>query len=187
MDPAHNLDGAREKADDAAEVNVDSDVFELVNQRAADDEFAPGMLVSDNIRLGAMLGAGGMGNVWIAEHLGLDTPVAVKFMSKDLAEDPGCVARFGAEAKLAARIKSPHVVSILDFATTVAKIPYIVMELLDGEDLEVRLRGGKKVGLEDSSRILVQICKALASAHELGVVHRDIKPDNVFLAKHDGE
>src|SRR5256885_10553150 len=119
--------------------------------------------------------------------MGLETPVAVKFMSKDLAEDPGCVARFAAEAKLAARIKSPHIVGILDFSTTTSGIPYIVMELLEGEDLEVRLRGDKKLGLEDASRVLVQICKALTSAHELGVVHRDIKPDNILLTTHDGE
>src|SRR5579859_5062777 len=99
MDPAQNLERVNEGVENDVDVKVDSDVFELVNRHAADGELAPGVLISDNIRLGALLGQGGMGNVWVAEHMGLETPVAVKFMSKDLAEDPGCLVRFGAEAK----------------------------------------------------------------------------------------
>src|SRR5262249_35927819 len=132
-------------------------------------------------------GVGGMGNVWLADHAGLETRVAVKFMSEDLARDPGCVARFAAEAKLAARLKSPHVVNILDYATTAGGVPYIVMESLEGADLDLRMQGGRTLGLEDTSRVLVQVCKALANAHELGIVHRDIKPENVFVTQHDGE
>ena len=93
----------------------DSDIFDRVSRRLASiNDLAPGVRISDNIRLVSLLGTGGMANVWIAEHAGLDTRVAVKFMSGDLASDPECVARFGQEAKLAARIKSAHVVNILD-------------------------------------------------------------------------
>jgi serine/threonine-protein kinase len=192
MDPAHQIysdrvnDPRDEAVDDEMEV-VDSDVFDLVNRHGSDVAFVPDAQISDNIRLLSLLGTGGMGNVWLAEHGGLETRVAVKFMSTDLAGDPACIARFAGEAKLAARIKSPHVVNILDFATTPSNIPFIVMELLDGEDLEARIRGGRALSLEDSSRIVVQLCKALSKAHALGIVHRDIKPDNVFLADQEGE
>jgi serine/threonine-protein kinase len=171
-----------------AGVEGDSDVFDLVSRHAQGSaDLAPGVRVSTNIRLIALLGAGGMGNVWLAHHGSLETQVAVKFMSSELESDAALAARFGTEARLAARIKSPHVVTILDYATTARGVPYIVMELLEGEDLETRLRGGRRLGLEESSRVLVQICKALSKAHALGIVHRDIKPDNVFLVDHEGE
>jgi len=112
--------------------------------------------------------------------------VAVKFMSGELADDPEWVARFGQEAKLAARIKSAHVVNVLDYATTPAGLPYIVMELLLGTDLEMRFQAGAPLSFEESSRVLVQICKALAKVHAFGIVHRDIKPENVFLSDNDG-
>jgi serine/threonine-protein kinase len=79
------------------------------------------------------------------------------------------------------------VVNILDYATTPTGLPYIVMELLEGEDLEARIRGDRTLCLEDSSRVFVQICKALTKAHALGIVHRDIKPENVFLFDHEGD
>ena len=152
------------------------------------DELAvqPGNRISHNIRVIQRLGAGGMGQVWLADHVGLDTQVAVKFMTKELASDPSVVARFAREAKLVARIKSPHVVQIFDFATTPTGIPFIVMELLEGQSLETKIRE-RGISLEETSRILVQLLKALGRAHALGIVHRDIKPDNVFLIDHDGD
>jgi len=153
----------------------------------AEHGLAPGMRITDNISLVHLLRAGGMGDVWLADHAGLGTQVAVKFMSKELAADPALVARFGHEAKLVARIKSPHVVEIFDYATTSDGIPCIVMELLEGETLEARMQSGRALTLEEASRMLVQICKALGRAHALGVVHRDIKPDNVFLLENEGE
>jgi serine/threonine protein kinase len=188
MDPARHIRGEPHSSEAAVDVRVDSDVFDLRCRRlASTDELAPGVRISENIRLRSLLRTGGMANVWIAEHAGLETRVAVKFMSGQLATNAGYVARFRAEAKIAARIKSPHVVNILDYAISPAGLPYIVMELLEGEDLEMRLRSASPLSFEDSSRVLVQICKALAKAHALGIVHRDIKPDNVFLVAHEGE
>jgi serine/threonine protein kinase len=192
MAPSHHVRRVTESSEDAVDVQLgiraDSDIFELVDRRlASTDDLAPGVRISENIRLVSLLRAGGMANVWIAEHAGLEMQVAVKFMSGELANDAGCAARFGTEAKLAARIKSPHVVDIFDYATTPAGLPYIVMELLEGEDLEMRIRRNGPLGLEDSSRVVVQICRALTKAHALGIVHRDIKPDNVFLVEHEGE
>jgi serine/threonine-protein kinase len=157
------------------------------NAGALDAPFAPGMRISDKIELVRLLGTGGMGSVWLAEHSGLETQVAVKFMSKEVLCDPALSARFAREAKLSARIKSPHVVQIFDYATTDDGIPYIVMEMLDGEDLETRLQSGRELSLEEASRVIVQLCKGLAKAHALGVVHRDIKPDNIFLVDNDGD
>ena len=147
----------------------------------------PGKRISRNIRLVQLLEVGGMGKVWLAYHSGLDTHVAVKFMTEQSAADPAVKARFEREAKLAARIKSPHVVQILDYATTADGTPFIVMELLEGEDLASRLERGQKLTLEDTSHVLVQVCRVLAKAHALGIVHRDIKPENVFLSECDGE
>src|SRR5690349_473014 len=128
MDPAHDLHASDTPADSDTSVEIDSDVFDLVHKEGDDAaDLAPGARVGSNIRLIALLGAGGMGNVWLADHDGLETQVAVKFMSSELVTDATCAVRFGTEAKLAARIKSPHVVNILDYATTSRGIPYIVM------------------------------------------------------------
>jgi len=195
MNPAHDLgssqaDGCKPndtELDVAVDVEVpQSDVFELRRRPVSvSPGVCPGALISNSIRLIELLGAGGMGNVWLAEHALLETRVAVKFMSHELAKDPAWTARFASEAKLAARIKSPHVANILDYATTDAGVPFIVMELLEGQDLETRLAGGSKFGIEDATRVLMQVCKALSKAHGLGVVHRDIKPDNIFLISGD--
>jgi len=159
------------------------DLIEISGERA----FAPGTRISDNIELVRLLGTGGMGDVWLAEHAALQTQVAVKFMSKEVLREPALVARFSREARLSARIKSPHVVQIFDFATSADATPYIVMELLEGQDLASRISRGRAMDMEGASRVIVQVCKALTKAHALGIVHRDIKPENVFLVDNDGE
>ncbi len=129
-----------------------------------------------------------MGSVWVADHLALRTQVVVKFMLNELASSPTSVARFSREAAAAANVKSPHVVQILDHGITEEKVPYIVMELLEGQDLAHRLEAPTPLSLGEVARILGQTCKALARAHERGIVHRDIKPENIFLCNMgDGE
>src|SRR6185503_7637826 len=100
----------------------------------------PGYLVSKHVKLVRMLRRGGMGSVWIADHLALQTQVAVKFMSGAAADDPANVTRFAREATSAAQIKSPHVVQIHDHGVTPGGEPFIVMELLEGEDLSMRMK-----------------------------------------------
>ena len=146
-----------------------------------------GNYVTANVRLVKKLGEGGMGSVWVAEHLTLRTYVAVKFMSTALAMDPGASARFSREAASAAQIKSPHVVQTYDHGITSNGIPFIVMELLEGEDLGVRIKRAGPISLADTSIILTQACKALGRAHSIGIVHRDIKPDNIFLVSTEDE
>jgi serine/threonine protein kinase len=144
-----------------------------------------GTQVTPVVRLVRPLGRGGMGAVWMAEHQTLRTEVVVKFMADALASDPVSLARFSHEASAAAAVKSPHVVQMLDHGFTDDGTPFIVMELLDGEDLRRRLVREHVVPLAELSAIIVQACKALGRAHSTGIIHRDIKPDNIFLCRTD--
>jgi serine/threonine-protein kinase len=122
-----------------------------------------------------------MGTVWVAEHASLRTQVVVKFMAPELAANAEAVARFAREAAAASQVKSPHVVQMLDHGTTVEGLPYIVMEHLEGHDLGAHLEAHGKMRPRDVAEIVSQLARALARAHERGIVHRDIKPSNVFL------
>jgi serine/threonine-protein kinase len=142
-------------------------------------KLAPGMHVSDKVRLVRPLGAGGMGSVWVADHLTLESTVAVKFVTRD--GDPRNLARFKREASLAAKINSPHVVRIFDFGAMDEGPPYIVMELLEGEPLSVRLERETRMPLDEVVLVVQQVAVALDAAHGVGIIHRDIKPANIFL------
>ncbi|MBI4705784.1 MAG: serine/threonine protein kinase [Deltaproteobacteria bacterium] len=146
-----------------------------------------GKIIGQNLKLLRELGKGAMGSVWAAEHLTLHRQVAVKFMSRVLMESEISVERFEREATAAAQIASPHVAHIYDHGTTGEGERYIVMELLVGEDLSARCKRLGPLPLREVAHIVVQLCKALGKAHQLGIVHRDIKPDNVFLIDSDGE
>jgi eukaryotic-like serine/threonine-protein kinase len=146
-----------------------------------------GAKVGDKLKLIRLIAKGGMGSVWLAEHLGLDTNVAVKFMSPEAVQHPEAVERFRREATAAAKLKSPHVVQILDHGVTSDGAPYIVMELLEGEDLGRRIQKVGALDLPLVVDIVRQTCKALGRAHQLGIVHRDIKPENIYLTDSDGE
>jgi hypothetical protein len=147
----------------------------------------PGYLVSKHVQLVSELKQGGMGSVWIAEHLALHTQVAVKFMATSIVDDASAVARFSREAMSAAQIKSPHVVQIHDHGVTPEGVPYMVMELLHGEDLSTRIKRLGQVPLEDAAQVVYQTCRVLSRAHKAGIIHRDIKPSNIFLLDTDGE
>jgi len=146
----------------------------------------PGDLVGASVRLERLLGAGGMGSVWVADHLALHTQVAVKFMSPEMAKSPEGIARFEREATAAAQIKSPHVVQVFDHGLTADGAPFIVMELLQGEDLGARLSRGP-LALGETLHLTRQLCRALSRAQQVGIVHRDIKPANVFLVDVEGD
>ncbi|HSO00291.1 MAG TPA: protein kinase, partial [Candidatus Nanopelagicales bacterium] len=147
----------------------------------------PGQQITATLRLVRLLGKGGMGSVWVADHLGIGTQVAVKFIAKQLLEDGPYVQRFRREAMAAAQIKSPHVAQVFDHGVTADGTPYIAMELLEGELLGKRLKRLGQLGLRETAMIVTQVAKALTRAHQLGIVHRDIKPDNIFLTDVDGE
>ena len=139
-----------------------------------------GLRVTPNVELVRLLGKGGMGSVWVADHLTLHTQVAVKFISGD---ERGITdkerARFQREAALAARIRSPHVVQIYDHGF-IEETPFIVMELLHGESLAERIARGP-LSVKQTGLMLSQVAEVLRRAHANGIVHRDIKAENLFL------
>ncbi|XYH99743.1 serine/threonine-protein kinase [Sorangium sp. So ce1128] len=141
----------------------------------------PGLHVTPHIRLARPLGQGGMSSVWVAEHLGLRTQIVVKFLNETFAKSPEMVARFQREAALASQVKSPHVVQMIDHGLAPDGVPYIAMELLEGRDLRHLLAERAPLPPHEVVAIVWQVAKALGRAHERGVVHRDIKPDNIFL------
>ncbi len=147
----------------------------------------PGEHVTANVRLLRPLGEGGMGAVWVADHLALGTEVAVKFLQGDYANDPSARARFSQEAAASSQVKSAHVVKIYDYGITDSQTPFIVMELLEGTDLaeRIKLEGRLATGLV--ATVISQLCKALERAHEKHVIHRDIKPENIFLTNEGGD
>jgi len=137
-------------------------------------------------RLDERLGAGGMGSIWRAHHLVLQAPVAVKLIDREAVPDEETLGRFMREAQSAATLRSPHVVQILDYGVD-DKLPFIVMELLDGENLAQRLRRQGRLGSAETARIVTHIGRAMARAHEANIVHRDLKPENVFLIRNEDE
>lgn len=141
--------------------------------------------LADRYQLKRRLGQGGMGHVWIASDLQLGRMVAIKVMSQESVADQQARQRFLREATASAQIQSPHVVQILDFG--VDGSPFIVMELLVGEDLRARLDRVGKLPVEQASRMLRHLARGLRKAHELGFVHRDIKPANLFLVELDDD
>jgi serine/threonine protein kinase len=144
-----------------------------------------GALIDGQFRLHHQIGEGGMGTVWAAEDLRLGRMVAAKFLSKHLATQPRVRERFQREARMTARVRSTHVVQVFAEGCTADDVPYLIMELLLGDDLAVHLQRGGRFELSETVPIVEQICRGLAQAHAQGLVHRDIKPHNIFLAKGD--
>lgn len=114
-----------------------------------------------------------MGTVWVADHLSLGSQVAVKLMAPEIARCPGFIERFRREAVAAAQIKSPHVAQVFDHGITDAGVPYILMELLEGEELKRRISRLGPMSLHEIARVVRQVARALGRAHQLGIVHRD--------------
>jgi len=144
---------------------------------------APGLVVAGKVRLEDLLGKGGMGSVWRGTHLTLGTSVAVKFMSNS---SPEALTRFQREAQVAAQIRSSNVVAIHDFGVEDG-LPYMVMELLDGEDLGARLKRVERLSLAEATQVLIPVARGLERAHAAKLVHRDLKPENIFLVREGDE
>ncbi len=140
-----------------------------------------GRIVGGRYRLLDRLGRGSIGEVWLAEHQALGSNVAIKFLRGRAGRDPWVQERFFDEARIAARLQSRHVSRVYDVSSMEDGRPYVVMEYLDGETLEERLRRERRLSPALAARILLQVAKGLAKAHAAGIVHRDIKPENIFL------
>lgn len=144
-----------------------------------------GKVLAGRYQLTAKLGEGGMGSVWRAQHLALHSQVAVKLIDPEIAGSTEALARFQREAQASAELRSTHIVQIFDYGID-AGTPYIVMELLEGENLAERIKRRVQLTPRETARILSQVARALTLAHEKGIVHRDLKPDNIFLVR-EGE
>jgi serine/threonine-protein kinase len=131
------------------------------------------------------IGSGGMGTVWEGFHTNLSTRVAIKFIKPQFAEQAEARARFQIEARAAAKLKTKHAVHVYDYGVTPEGLPYIVMEFLEGESLSDAIIARGSLPAQEVGQIIGQAARALAKAHEAGVVHRDLKPDNIFLARVD--
>jgi serine/threonine protein kinase len=166
--------------DDAGmnECPVDGASLELRDQG---DRFI-GTTIGGRFQVSAMLGAGGMGSVYLARQLSVDRDVAIKILRKDTADDTLAARRFLLEAKATSRLKNDHTVTIYDFGQTDDGHLYIAMEFLEGRTLRAKLDVEGALSLEDTISVIDQIGESLAEAHEQGIVHRDLKPENVLLA-----
>jgi eukaryotic-like serine/threonine-protein kinase len=144
-----------------------------------------GDLIAERYRLERVLGRGGMGEVWAARHKDTGGRVALKFLLSEMVKAPAVRVRFLREAQAATAIAHPNVLKVMD-VFEMPEGPVMVMELLDGEPLSGVLERKPKLSIAETARFLVPVCAGVAAAHAAGVVHRDLKPDNIFLTKDGG-
>src|SRR5262245_57203157 len=149
--------------------------------------FGPGDAVAGRYRIDALLGRGGFGVVYSATQLPIGRPVALKMLLAEALAEADGVIRFRREAELAQRLSHPNTVRLYDFGETEQGLPFIAWELLRGRSLEAILMEDGALPPVRVARIAGQVLKALMEAHALGVVHRDVKPSNVFLSDFSGE
>ncbi len=152
------------------------------NGMIATDVLAPTRVIAGKYHLGKVIGEGGMGSVYEAAHHDLGTTVAVKLLSEASLDNPKSLARFKREAKVMGQIHHENVISVMDAGTDEAGIPFLVMELLEGESLASTLRREMLLSPGLSAWIMSEILAGLGAAHAKNIVHRDLKPGNVFVA-----
>jgi serine/threonine protein kinase len=148
---------------------------------------ALGDYVADKYKILRKLGEGGMGAVYLAEHAVIEKKLALKVLDPELARKTDVVARFLQEARSASRIGHENVIDIFDFGQTPDGLVFIAMEFLDGKDLGAIARSQGAMGWDEVREIALQICKALRAAHDKGIVHRDMKPENVLVLQREGQ
>jgi serine/threonine-protein kinase len=181
IDPALDVTTARGMA---AAVDAHGGTVAADGAPSATAGLRPGLVLAETYEITRLLGQGGMGAVWEAKHLRLPGKRVVVKVLLFGATDPTVLARFRREAEIGSRLGHPNIVQVLDFNTLPGGTPYIVLELLQGESLAARLARGP-LPLDEVKAIVTQVGSALAAAHREGVVHRDLKPDNVFLCPTD--
>jgi len=145
-----------------------------------------GQVVADRYHVVKKLGEGGMGQVYLAEHVKMGRRSAIKVMNPSMVHDPDAVARFNREASNASRITHPNVCAIYDFGETPEGLIYLAMEYIEGEALTDLLEREGALKVPRAVHIFRQVADALQAAHDLGIVHRDLKPDNIMLTKNKG-
>jgi len=149
-------------------------------------ELEPGTVIRGKYRIERKLGQGGMGTVYLAEHMLLSRQRALKFISSELSQDPAFLRRFRREAQAASELRHPNLVEVVDLDQAEDGTPYIAMEFVDGSDLRHALKTGT-FSVDRTIAIARGIAQGLGAAHKNGIVHRDIKPENILLAGGDGK
>lgn len=142
-----------------------------------------GKTAGGKYRLVRLLGSGGMGEVYEAQHSAIGRRFAIKFLHPLLAGNTEIVARFQREAQAAGSLENENIAAVVDIGTSDDGAPYLVMEFLEGEDLAHLLVRGGPLPVPRAAYILIQACRGLAAAHDRGIVHRDLKPENLFICK----
>jgi serine/threonine-protein kinase len=146
-----------------------------------------GSVVGDKYKILRKIGEGGMGSVYLAEHLVIEKKFALKVLNGEMTRRSDLVARFLQEARSASRIDHENVIDISDFGQSSDGLVFIAMEFLQGKDLGEMVRSQGAMAWQDARDIILQICRALRAAHEKGIVHRDMKPENIFIVQREGQ
>jgi serine/threonine-protein kinase len=149
-------------------------------------DWSANQIIQGRYRLDSLLGKGGMGSVWRAEHLQLKSKVAVKRLDESIAENPDAMARFIREAQASAALRSANVVQVFDYGLDEG-VAFIAMELLEGESLAERIQRLGRLSVDDTMRFMGEVLRAMSKAHAAGIVHRDLKPDNIFICRDEPE
>ncbi len=149
-------------------------------------EAKAGVLVAGKYRLEEPIGKGGMALVWKATDIQMERIVVVKLMHGSLVGDGETSKRFEYECKMLAKVKHPNVVSIYDAGSINAKVPYLVMEYVNGESLRQILVASTSLPVETSVSLMIEICTGMQEIHDVGIIHRDLKPDNILVQRKNG-
>src|SRR6185503_7936765 len=157
-----------------------------VKRQSADPASLVDSVIDDRYRLTTLVGRGGMGSVFLAEHVTIRRPVALKLLSPSLAGIPELARRFEREAAAIGRIDHPNCVTVLDFGKLEDGSLYLVMEYLDGRSLADAIESEGRIAARRALHIARHVLRGLGHAHQAGIVHRDVKPENVILIDHEG-
>jgi serine/threonine protein kinase len=158
-----------------------------MNPTEKSQEALVGAVLEGLYRIDGVVGQGGMGAVYAATHLRLGKRVAVKVMAREFAVNSEALARFHREAQVTSGLGHPHIVQVFDFSVADDGSPFIVMEFLEGEDLDHRLRRIGHLGAKEVVHVVKQVASALTATHGRDIVHRDLKPGNIYLLEVAGE
>jgi serine/threonine protein kinase len=157
----------------------------LVRSKPLEAHEVIGQVIDGRYRIEKLVGEGGMGRVYLAEHVEIGRRVAMKILHPVYSHMPDLVERFRREARAASRIGHPHIVDVTDSGRTREGSVYFVMEYLEGVDLGTVIEREGAIDIRRALRVTTQICRALAAAHNAGIIHRDLKPENIFLTMRD--
>ena len=170
----------KEYSDTSSLCTLDAEVLQSV------DDPLLGQTLAEKYFIEQLIKRGGMGSVYRGKHVMMDKTVAIKVLRPSLAGDDVVVARFSREAKAASRISHPHAVSVTDFGEAENGVVFLVMEYLDGRTLKDVIRSEGPMVLDRAVEIVRQVSGALDAAHQQGVIHRDLKSDNIMLSQTNG-